>query len=412
MSKFFCTAVIIAAISPAPLWAQQGTPSTPTNPTSTPSTSRPRPEPPRLRQNRLLHLSGQVVLDVGTPPPEPVFVDLLCSGQVIRQTMTKTDGRFNFTLGDTNHFDSVSASVQGNVPGVNNTSSSTFGRSDEEAPLPGGIRSAGNGRFDMNHCSIRLAPTPGFRANDISLGFRSIFDNPELGLIVMHRMGERAGTLVSMNDLQAPKKARKAYEKGHKELFQRNKPNLNKAAKKFEEALSLYPEYAAAWQHLGIVLMRQEKEEEARDAFNKSSAADPNYLPPLLSLARIELGKGAWKEASAICERLLELDSSLPESRYYSGLANYYLARYDTAFESLNMLSEGGYSKQYPAIHFMLGDLFARKGELGNAASELRIYLNSGSAPQGLADQVEQQLLKWEQQGLIPKVSGSGSDGS
>ncbi|HSR49520.1 MAG TPA: tetratricopeptide repeat protein [Acidobacteriota bacterium] len=410
MSKRSSTAVLLAFFFSASVWAQQGDPKPPSNPNpNVPSTPRPSTPDRRVQQPRIIHLAGRVTLDEGTPPPEPVYVDLLCNGQVIRQALTRSDGRFNFTLGDRHHFGSISAAVAGDPLGPQGRSGPGGGA--DEVTLPGGIRGAGNGRFDMNHCTVRLAPLPGFSSNELQLGFRSVFDSPDLGLIVMKRLGENQGTLVSLNSLNAPKKARKAYEKGRKELSKR-KPNLKKAGKKFQEAIDLYPEYAAAWQQLGVVRMSQQNRPEAREAFETAAAADPKYLAPLLSLTRMELEKGSWQAASQFCDQLMELDSSLPQTRYYSGLAYYYLKRYDTAFDSLNMLREGGYSEKFPAIHFMLGDIWARKGQMGNAALELRTYLKTGTAPEGLSKQVEKQLLEWEKQGLIPKGSPEGSDGT
>ena len=55
-------------------------------------------------------------------------------------------------------------------------------------------------------------------------------DNPDLGVIVLHRLDGVQGTTVSVKTLTAPKRAKKAYEKAQKEL-KKDDPDHAKAAK-------------------------------------------------------------------------------------------------------------------------------------------------------------------------------------
>ena len=73
-------------------------------------------------------------------------------------------------------------------------------------------------------------------------------DNPDLGTILMHREAPGEGSTVSATSLNAPKAARKAFEKGQ-ELLKKNKPA--DAREEFEKAVQIDQVYAAAWCELG-----------------------------------------------------------------------------------------------------------------------------------------------------------------
>jgi hypothetical protein len=72
---------------------------------------------------------------------------------------------------------------------------------------------------DLIGCEIRAA-LPGFRSDLVNLIGRRSFDNPDVGTIVLHRLGNVEGTTISVTSLRAPKDARKAFEKGTEARFQ------------------------------------------------------------------------------------------------------------------------------------------------------------------------------------------------
>ncbi|MCP5115821.1 MAG: tetratricopeptide repeat protein, partial [bacterium] len=77
---------------------------------------------------------------------------------------------------------------------------------------------------------------------------------------------------VSLADLQAPKKATKAYEKARQQL---SKGEIEKAEANLRKAVEIYPEYPSAWSTLGRMLRRQRKPAEAKAAYRKAIEADP-----------------------------------------------------------------------------------------------------------------------------------------
>jgi len=98
-------------------------------------------------------------------------------------------------------------------------------------------------------CEIR-ASLAGFRSDSVNLAGRRMLDNPEVGTIVLHRLANVEGTTISATTLQAPKDARKAYEKA---LDASRKGKIEDAQKNLEKAVNIYPQFAAAWSELGAI---------------------------------------------------------------------------------------------------------------------------------------------------------------
>ena len=96
---------------------------------------------------------------------------------------------------------------------------------------------------DVSGCEIR-ANLAGFQSDSIILGFRRSLDNPDIGTIRIHRLANVEGYTFSVTTAQAPKDARKAYEKGLELL---NKRKWAEAERELTRAVGSYPKYAAAW---------------------------------------------------------------------------------------------------------------------------------------------------------------------
>lgn len=395
--------VAIALILSIPLLAFRQEPGTPQpirpNSPTTSATNVPKGqtvEPPK-QLPRPLFLSGKVMLEDGSAPFEPMQVEMVCNGSIIRQTLTSSKGDFSFEFGTqfANVMLDASASASPNPAGYSQDPAAEFGGLGSNGP-----RVSGHGRYDMTSCQVRMAPLPGFDANSISLGFRSVFDKPDVGTIVLTRREGVQGTTVSLNSLRAPKKAKKAYEKAVKQVY-KQKPNLDKALKYLNEAIQIFPEFASAWDLLGRVHSEQKRSDEARAAFLKAYEVDSNFINPQVALASMAAESGRWREAHQWTSRLVELNPFLPKSQYLHALSSYFLGQWDQAFECLNKLAEQGQSEHFPYAYFYRGDILARRGEYTLAAAEYRRLLEGTAVSQALSQEVNRRMSAWLDHGLI-----------
>jgi hypothetical protein len=357
------------------------------------------------QQRRPVYLSGQVLLDDGNPPAEPVTIQRICNGQNVPETYTDRKGRFSFELGGNASLaisDASSSAVPGGGPG------GAFG-----GQQAGGLGSfgAGNmtgpGQVDLSGCEL-VGELPGYRSDRVQLGRRSVFDRPDVGVIVMHRLGGVKGNSVSITTLEAPKNARKAYESAAKELRKKDasqrKPD--KAVKNLEKAVAEYPKYAAAWTLLGQTKMNMNDPDGARDAFNMAMQADPKYLKPYAPLLQLELQESNWVRVSELSSELVKLNPTLTDVKYFQSVANYNLGNYDEAEKAVEAVQSSQDASRFPQTFQILGLIHSKKGDFNKAATSYRSFVEAQPGSPA-ATKVKRQLMEWEALGVIQKADAA-----
>ena len=353
-------------------------------------------------ENQAQIVSGKVVLEEGTPPPEPVAVDLICNASLLSQEMTSRKGQFTFQLGsrDSTYLDSsISRPPEAETfdAGANrflpHTRAGRTGRND--------FREVSG--VNLKDCELR-ASLPGFSSDTVRLGLGTVAGHTEdVGVIVLRRRSQVKGTTVSLKTLAAPKKARKAYESAKKELS-KDKIDYLKAIKDLEDAVASYPEFSAAWDLLGLSRLALKDVSGAREAFEHAVASESKYIAPYLSLAMLELRARRWQEALQWSKRALELNRHLSKAHYFHGLANFYSGQMKVAEESFREVQKSEGAAHHPLTSYLLGTILAQKGSFRSAAAEFRYYLQAQPGSP-IAANVRKQLAEWEEQSLIDPPS-------
>ena len=96
---------------------------------------------------------------------------------------------------------------------------------------------AGVSEQALSRCELR-AVYPGYRSDNLSLANRKPLDNPDIGTLILHRLGDVKGTTISVSSAMAPKPAQKAYEKA---MQQAGKGDFEAAEAGFAKAVDIYP---------------------------------------------------------------------------------------------------------------------------------------------------------------------------
>jgi tetratricopeptide (TPR) repeat protein len=124
-----------------------------------------------------------------------------------------------------------------------------------------------------------------------------------------------------------------AYNKGIRAM-QNN--DLATATLLFTRAVGIDPEFAFAWDNLGICYRRQGKLDEALAAYNKSLELDSNGVTPLHNIPVVYEYQKKYDEAIAAYERLLQKYPDDPEGHYGAGrIFAYYKEDYEKALHEL-----------------------------------------------------------------------------
>jgi tetratricopeptide (TPR) repeat protein len=330
------------------------------------------------------------MLEDGSAPPEPVVVERICGAAHKPGGYTDSKGRFSFQVGqDQQEMVGEDASIgPGDVgPGLNGAGRSTAGSAG-----PTGSSSTLGSDSRMMNCDLR-AVLPGYRSDFVNLAGHRYMDNPDVGTIVLHRIGNVQGTSISVTSLEAPKDARKSYEKGEESMKKEKWPE---AQKQLEKAVEIYPKYAAAWCDLGEVRLKQSNAAQAREAFAQALEADPKYLKRYLPLATLAMGERKWQEAADTTGKLTRLDPvDYPQAWMFNAIANAHLHNMDAAEESARAAVKADTGHQFPRCEYILAVILASKQQYAEALPLMKSYMkHAPNAPD--AETVRKQISEME----------------
>ncbi len=311
-------------------------------------------------------LTGKVMMDDGSLPPENVTIQRVCGGMNRPVAYTDSRGRFSFQLGqksaDVIPDASVDAGEEGRVALM-----APIGETTHNGRLFG---SPGSGQ--MNGCALE-ASLPGYHSDVLELGGRKYMDNPDVGTIVLHRLGNVEGTSISATSFEAPRDAKKAFEKG---LDAGKKQKWPEAQAQFEKAVAQYPKYAAAWFELGTALQRQGNRVKAREAFQKSVKADNKFLKPYFPLSAMAFEEKNWTETVSLTSTLTKLDPvDYPLAFLFNAIANISLGKLDDAEKSAREAVRLDTRHQVPRAEYVLGLILADKHDYDESLALLKSYI-------------------------------------
>jgi tetratricopeptide (TPR) repeat protein len=352
------------------------TPSTnPTTPSTTPSVSIPQP----------IFVSGRVTMEDGTAPPGPVVIETVCNGSSHNEGYTDAKGYFSIELGarngviqDASEFSSIGSM---NAPGMLGGNSTT-----------GGLGGSSTERKYMG-CDLQ-AKLAGFRSQMVGLTGRRPMDDPNVGTILLHRIGPaEEGKTISAVSLAAPKDAKKAYEKG---LDAIKKKKFEDAQKNFEKAVEVYPKYSTAWYELGMLQAGQGKMDMARKYWDTAVECDPKFVKPYLQIAIVELQAARWRGLAEVTEKLVKLDPfDYPQAFFFNSVANYNMQNFEVAEKSALAAEHLDTRHAFPKVNHILGMLLAMKKDYTGAAQYFKAYLKYAPTAED-APKVRSQLAEVE----------------
>jgi hypothetical protein len=316
--------------------------------------------------NGNIYLIGTVMLDDGTPPPDPVTIERVCNGAPRAQAYTDQKGRFSFQIGQTAGVLQDASEDGSGLSGANRSATGVA------SGMGTGTSQTSPSAMQLADCDLR-AVLAGFRSDTVSLSGRRLMDDPNVGTIVLHRLGNVEGTAVSLTSLQAPKEARRAYDKAIQDL---RKNKLPEAAKELQKAVDIYPKYAAAWNELGRIQAQNDAVAEARKSFENALAADGKFVSPYLNLAELDAKAQNWTELANTTATLLKLDAvDYPQAYFYNATAHLNLGQIEEAEKSARAGEKLDTEHRYPKLERVLARVLARKKDYAGAADHLRSYL-------------------------------------
>ena len=322
---------------------------------------------------RPIPVTGQAVIDDGSPLPRNARIELVCPPHTQVQGETNSKGGFSFDLG------------QNRVMAANDAGMSSPGAN---AGFGGQLQALGRPVTQLDGMSVTAlvgcflrAALPGYTSDSYDMSRIRVGDGTtNVGTLYLHPLSRTSETVVSATSLSAPKDAQKFFRTGWGYV---EKGQFAQAEAELRRAVTIYPKYADAWQELGGVLQFEKKHDEARTAFVQAKASDPAFSRPYLSLALLSAQESKWQDALDNAAALIQLDAkAYPQAYYYRAVAYYNLSNPDKAFENARQAVELDTRHTIPLAEKLLGLIYSDRGDYKAAAEQYRNCIeHMGDAP-------------------------------
>ena len=346
-----------------------GRPTNPTQPNGLPGNSL----PPDFSQHPLF-LTGKVVMEDGTAPTNAA-IQLVC--RATPRSIGHTDSKGAFSIDVNNRASQMgladaSENASPAYPDPGMAGSGTNGLSGIRSTTPGNGPTQTPVNRDLSGCDLQAA-IPGFRSDVLHLSSRKSLDDPNVGILVMHRLAGVEGTTISLTTAMAPKDAKKAMEKAQNAL---KKDKLEDAQKELLKAVDIYPKFAIAWAELGRIQQRLNDPDDARRSFAMALEADAKLVTPYISLASLAFDENKWQDVSYYTDRALKLNPvDFPQAYLLDALSNYHLKKMDLAEKSARAGIDHDAEHRYADLHEILAVVLLNKRDYPAAAEQFRTYL-------------------------------------
>lgn len=307
-------------------------------------------------------LLGKVAVEGEPLPWEPLLVTVTCGEKVVYTTQSDAKGNFGIVA----------------------------------VTLPGALGKQGDSERQMEShfegCHVQ-GTVPGFRSTTITITQSILRDQPDIGTLILSRIGRDSATTLSRTTETASAKAIKSFEKARSEMLQHDSDGAERDLKK---ALQADPQFAEAWLQLGK-LQEASDPQAARDSFSKAMAADSNFVLPYEQLAVLAAQKGNWQEVLDNTNHIGQLyPEGTAESWYLNALADFQTGKPDIAETSA--VKSLALDPRHSILNTeqLLAVILARKGDFPGALEHLRSSLKY-IPPGPNADLLKQQIAQLEQ---------------
>lgn len=312
-------------------------------------------------------LLGKLAVEGEPLPWEPLLVTVTCAGKVVYTTQSDAKGNFGIV----------------------------------SVTLPGALGKQGDSQRQMEThfegCLVQAA-IPGFRSTVVTVTQSNLRDQPDIGTLMISRIGRGSATTLSRTTETAPANAVKSFEKARDAMLQHDPEG---AEHELEKAVHEDPNFAEAWLQLGK-LQEPSDPQAARASFSKALAADPEFVLPYEQLAVLAAQTINWQEVLNNTNHVAQLyPEGTPQSWYLNALANFQLGKRDIAQASA--LKSLALDPRHTVLNTeqLLAVILAAKGDFAGALDHLRSSLKY-MPPGPNADLLKQQIAQLQRR-VTPK---------
>jgi len=181
---------------------------------------------------------------------------------------------------------------------------------------------------------------------------------------------------VNVRIAQIPPGARKEFDLGRVRMQAHDVPN---SIEHFQKAIGLYPNYAEAYQLLGVARMETGNLLDAEPELQKAIELEPKLATAYFALGVCRNQLAKYPEAEVALARGLELEPNSADGHYHIAEAYWNLGRWDDSEPHARKAL--ALNPDIAPAHVLLGNSMLRKRDARGALKDFREYLRL--APQG-----------------------------
>jgi len=284
----------------------------------------------------LVGLSGRVVLDNGVPAPEPVLVEFIGAANSFA-TWSERSGQFRIPL--------------------------------DKLRLPQVVHRA----VPIFTGATLVFRLPGVAEQTVALDKIQTLDDLKIPEVRLAPITSQSMAMLSNGGYGAPNAAHRQYARGMEEFISGKNAE---AVASFDRAVSIYPQYAAAYEWRGRALEKLDRRADAIDSYRRAAEADPKFVQPLIELATLASQVQDSTEAARWADRVNRLvPDGYPQMYLVSATASYNLEHFEAAEAAARLGLAADPNRAYPSLHRILGEALHARRNYAAARTELAAYL-------------------------------------
>jgi tetratricopeptide (TPR) repeat protein len=194
---------------------------------------------------------------------------------------------------------------------------------------------------------------------------------------------------VAAVDLNVPDSARKEFDKASKEMADEE---WTKAIQRLKHAISIYPQYAPAYNNMGVAYGRMNDPAQEREALEKAISLNDHFVPAFVNLAKLCLREHDSTRAETLLDSALRAEPSNAENMTLLAEAQLLNKHYEAAITSAHNVHAIAH-QNLAVVHYIAARAFEHENRLQDALGELQMFLRE--EPKGArADHVREEIAQ------------------
>ncbi len=196
---------------------------------------------------------------------------------------------------------------------------------------------------------------------------------------------------VSVSDLNVSPKARKEVDKANEEMALHN---WKKALEHLNKAVTISPEYATAYNNMGVLYDKMNDIPHEEEALQKAVSLDGHFAPALLNYGKLCLRQKNPLEAETLLQRAASSDPNDVEIVTLLSFAEFMNRHFDAAINNAVQAHSSG-REHSSFLHYIAARCYQQENQQQQALAQFQDFLQE--EPKGpRADQVRADMAKMQ----------------